>query len=151
MRFSPQGVLTLLSNEKRKYFRTSFSWRRVRDSNPRMLSHQRFSRPPLSTAQPTLQSLISISKAVFCVNCFFNFILQFFYYFYITALLTFYASATSSIIITTKPTIVPHVARCEYPVDCASGIRSSATTKIIAPAAKASSHGCNVIIYDAKK
>ncbi len=30
------------------------SWRRVRDSNPRKLALQRFSRPPLSTAQPTL-------------------------------------------------------------------------------------------------
>ncbi len=29
-------------------------WRRDRDSNPRTLSGQRFSRPPLSTAQPSL-------------------------------------------------------------------------------------------------
>ena len=34
-----------------------FCWRRDRDSNPRMLSHQRFSRPPLSTAQPSLHNL----------------------------------------------------------------------------------------------
>ena len=30
-------------------------WRRARDSNPRSLSTQRFSRPPLSTTQPALQ------------------------------------------------------------------------------------------------
>ena len=34
--------------------RIAHNWRRDRDSNPRMLSHQRFSRPPLSTAQPSL-------------------------------------------------------------------------------------------------
>jgi hypothetical protein len=32
-------------------------WRRARDSNPRTLSSQRFSRPSLSTAQPALQNL----------------------------------------------------------------------------------------------
>ena len=31
-----------------------FIWRRARDSNPRTLSSQRFSRPPLSTTQPAL-------------------------------------------------------------------------------------------------
>ena len=30
-------------------------WRREWDSNPRMLSHRRFSRPVLSTAQPSLR------------------------------------------------------------------------------------------------
>ena len=40
------------------YFRRSmekFSWRREWDSNPRMLSHRRFSRPVLSTTQPSLR------------------------------------------------------------------------------------------------
>ena len=37
-------------------------WRRVRDSNPRKLSLQRFSRPPLSTAQPTLRGLICLQS-----------------------------------------------------------------------------------------
>ena len=37
--------------------RIVITWRRVRDSNPRKLALQRFSRPPLSTAQPTLQIL----------------------------------------------------------------------------------------------
>ena len=38
----PQGPLFVL-------------WRRARDSNPRTVSRQRFSRPPLSTTQPALQ------------------------------------------------------------------------------------------------
>ena len=33
-----------------------FLWRKARDSNPRILSHQRFSRPPLSTAQPAFRA-----------------------------------------------------------------------------------------------
>ena len=32
-----------------------FNWRREWDSNPRMLSHRRFSRPVLSTTQPSLR------------------------------------------------------------------------------------------------
>ena len=35
-------------------FSESTNWRRGRDSNPRTLASQRFSRPPLSTAQPPL-------------------------------------------------------------------------------------------------
>ena len=35
-------------------------WRRARDSNPRTVSRQRFSRPPLSTTQPALQSFYLI-------------------------------------------------------------------------------------------
>ena len=31
-------------------------WRKARDSNPRILAHQRFSRPPLSTAQPAFRN-----------------------------------------------------------------------------------------------
>ena len=34
----------------------AFLWRKARDSNPRILSHQRFSRPPLSTAQPAFRA-----------------------------------------------------------------------------------------------
>ncbi len=37
------------------------NWRRGRDSNPRTLTGQRFSRPPLSTAQPPL--LVSFYQA----------------------------------------------------------------------------------------
>ena len=33
------------------------SWRRERDSNPRSLSAQRFSRPPQSTTLPSLQRI----------------------------------------------------------------------------------------------
>ena len=42
------------SHAKKRTNNGSFLWRRVRDSNPRKLALQRFSRPPLSTAQPTL-------------------------------------------------------------------------------------------------
>lgn len=34
-----------------------FLWRRERDSNPRIVAHQRFSRPPHSTALPSLQKI----------------------------------------------------------------------------------------------
>ena len=50
--------------------RIVFVWRRDRDSNPRKLSLQRFSRPPLSTAQPSLHNKIiyvSILRVV-CVS-----------------------------------------------------------------------------------
>ena len=40
-------------------------WPGDRDSNPRMLSHQRFSRPPLSTAQPSPDNTIKKSYSVF--------------------------------------------------------------------------------------
>lgn len=46
-------------------------------------------------------------------------------------------NATSSTIITVKPSMTPSVAWSVLPLPSASGIRSSATTKIIAPAAKA--------------
>ncbi len=41
-------------------------WRRGRDSNPRTLAGQRFSRPPLSTTQPPLQSLYTFDKTQMC-------------------------------------------------------------------------------------
>ncbi len=47
-------------------------------------------------------------------------------------------SATSSVIITAKPIIAPIVAMSWLPLDCDSGTTSSTTTKIMAPAAKAS-------------
>ena len=40
---------------KRERLRITF-WRREWDSNPRMLSHRRFSRPVLSTTQPSLRA-----------------------------------------------------------------------------------------------
>ena len=48
------------------YFRRSmekFSWRREWDSNPRMLSHRRFSRPVLSTTQPSLRARKSMTDS----------------------------------------------------------------------------------------
>ena len=39
-------------------------WRRMRDSNPRNLTVQRFSRPPLSTTQPTLQIVFNFSPKI---------------------------------------------------------------------------------------
>ena len=39
-----------------KFFSRCSIWRREWDSNPRMLSHRRFSRPVLSTAQPSLHA-----------------------------------------------------------------------------------------------
>ena len=45
----------LIKNKKESTFRTPFCfWRRERDSNPRNLSVQRFSRPPQSTTLPSL-------------------------------------------------------------------------------------------------
>lgn len=63
----------------------------------------------------------------------------------------FYPKATSSAIITAKPSIAPHVPRCGCLSAFASGIISSATTKIIAPAANAKSHGCAAYKYAARK
>lgn len=52
--------------------------------------------------------------------------------------LTFpYPNPTSRTIITVNPIMVPMVARSPFPPCCASGMTSSTTTKIIAPAAKA--------------
>ncbi len=47
----------------------------------------------------------------------------------------------SRIIITTNPIIAPMVARSEFPPLCDSGINSSITTYIIAPAAKLNAYG----------
>ena len=47
-----------------------------------------------------------------------------------------YPKATSSVIITAKPSITPAVAMWELPPRWDSGMTSSATTKIMAPAAK---------------
>ena len=53
----------LIKNKKESTFRTPFCfWRRERDSNPRNLSVQRFSRPPQSTTLPNLQNLPLISN-----------------------------------------------------------------------------------------
>ena len=43
-----------------KFFSRCSIWRREWDSNPRMLSHRRFSRPVLSTTQPSLRACKSI-------------------------------------------------------------------------------------------
>ena len=42
------------------------NWRRGRDSNPRTLAGQRFSRPPLSTTQPPLQNSSHLIKHKRC-------------------------------------------------------------------------------------
>ena len=60
-------------------------WPGDRDSNPRMLSHQRFSRPPLSTAQPSPDNIIKKSYLVFlpkklCHESFLLFTLRLFSY-----------------------------------------------------------------------
>src|SRR5690606_30895967 len=54
---------------------------------------------------------------------------------------TTHPSATSSTIIKVNPSMVPTVARSVWPPRCDSGISSSTTTYIIAPAAKASAYG----------
>jgi len=51
-------------------------------------------------------------------------------------ILLIYPNPTSSTIITIKPAIAPIVAKSVFPSLCDSGINSSTTTKIIAPAAK---------------
>jgi len=66
-----------------------------------------------------------LSKAVFCTTI------------YCINKVFDYPRATSSIIIITKPKTVPIVAISEFPFCWDSGINSSTTTKIIAPAAKA--------------
>ncbi len=55
----------------------------------------------------------------------------------------FYPKATSKVIITIKPPIKPRVAISVNLSRCVSGITSSTTTNIIAPAAKASAYGNN--------
>ena len=53
----------LIKNKKESTFRTPFCfWRRERDSNPRNLSVQRFSRPPQSTTLPSLQKNTAFSQ-----------------------------------------------------------------------------------------
>ena len=51
----PAGFLTLTQQKRRSAKAPRLFWRKVRDSNPRMLAHQRFSRPPRSTAPPTFR------------------------------------------------------------------------------------------------
>ena len=53
----------------------------------------------------------------------------------------FYPNATSKIIITVKPAMNPKTAKSVYLSLCVSGITSSTTTNIIAPAAKESAYG----------
>ena len=49
------------SNKKGALFEDPFFiWRRARDSNPRTVSRQRFSRPPLSTTQPALRKIVHL-------------------------------------------------------------------------------------------
>ena len=50
---------------------------------------------------------------------------------------TYYPKATSNDIMTMNPTIDPIDAIFPLPLECASGIMSSITTQIIAPAANA--------------
>ena len=59
----------LIKNKKESTFRTPFCfWRRERDSNPRNLSVQRFSRPPQSTTLPSLLRN-RLQKYCFFLNC----------------------------------------------------------------------------------
>ena len=71
--FSNQGLEPgpLTPQIKKETTRVSlFIWRRARDSNPRTLSSQWFSRPPLSTTQPALQFFTTI-----CIRFFFTLLL----------------------------------------------------------------------------
>ena len=66
-------------------------WRRERDSNPRIVAHQRFSRPPHSTALPSLlvkanqldlycakrNAKLAVPSFFFCTKIFVRFILLF--------------------------------------------------------------------------
>ena len=60
--------------------------------------------------------------------------------------MTLYPKAMSRIIIMTKPTMRPRVATSVLPFVCESGINSSTTTKIIAPAAKERAYGRMAVI-----
>ena len=63
----------LIKNKKESTFRTPFCfWRRERDSNPRNLSVQRFSRPPQSTTLPSLLEIGCKSTAFFSNTQIFN-------------------------------------------------------------------------------
>ncbi len=57
MGFSPKGSNPLDPNIKSPARGLYYVWRRGRDSNPRTVARQRFSRPPLSTTQPPLQTV----------------------------------------------------------------------------------------------
>ena len=63
----PAGVLTLTQQKRRSAKPLCRFWRKVRDSNPRMLAHQRFSRPPRSTAPPTFRIEIAEKSRQFFV------------------------------------------------------------------------------------
>ncbi len=53
-----------LINQKIPLGCLSIYWRRGRDSNPRTVAGQRFSRPPLSTTQPPLQTLYELDRMI---------------------------------------------------------------------------------------
>ena len=53
---SALGISKTSPSKRKKNPCRFFLWRKARDSNPRILSHQRFSRPPLSTAQPAFRA-----------------------------------------------------------------------------------------------
>ena len=62
----PNVKFALKKSDKSDFF---VNWRRVRDSNPRTLASQRFSRPPLSTTQPTLQYvMLLLRKELYCIG-----------------------------------------------------------------------------------
>ena len=56
-----------LRHAKRETFVSLFAWRRERDSNPRKLSLQRFSRPPHSTALPSFHIEITENRQFYSV------------------------------------------------------------------------------------
>ena len=65
--------------------------------------------------------------------------------------MTLYPKATSRVIIMTKPTMRPRVATSVLPLVWESGINSSTTTKIIAPAANPIMMSSNLRLICLKK
>ena len=55
------------SPQKKRAMLPSFLWRRERDSNPRIVAHQRFSRPPHSTALPSFHVEITENRQFYSV------------------------------------------------------------------------------------
>ena len=63
-----EKALSFSQKERELHFGTPFFLRRERDSNPRNLSVQRFSRPPQSTTLPSLLQN-RLQKYCFFLNC----------------------------------------------------------------------------------
>ena len=60
-----QASLVRKTKNPRKFVGFDLVWRRERDSNPRTCDSQRFSRPPHSTALPSLRGKSKTSKLIY--------------------------------------------------------------------------------------